>query len=104
LGALARQIALRAARMADERSPTLEDIDELVCAATPHFAFQIRARVRALIRDLDADNAVRRHGEGQIAALERLGFSSSKAAEGPLESAGRIGWETIPSHRPARPE
>ncbi len=90
--------------MADNAQPTIEDVDELVCAATPHFAFQIRARVRALIQDLEVDSPVRRHGEEQIAALERLGYSSSKAEEGPLESAERIGWETIPSHRPARSE
>ena len=90
--------------MAGDRAPTVEDIDGLVGAATPHFAFQIRARVRALISDLDEGSPVRRYGEEQIAALERLGYSSSKAAEGPLESAERIGWETIPSHRPARSE
>ncbi len=90
--------------MDDGREPTIEDIQALTCAATPHFAFQIRARVRDLIRELPPDGPVRRYGEEQIALLERLGFSSSKAAEGPLESPGRIGWETIPSHRPARSE
>ena len=29
--------------------PTLDDIEALVGPATPHFAFQIRARVRELI-------------------------------------------------------
>ena len=90
--------------MAENRQPTTEDIDELVCAATPHFAFQIRARVRALVQDLEPNNPVRLYGEEQAAALERLGYSSSKAAEGPLESPERIGWDTIPSHRPARLE
>jgi hypothetical protein len=88
--------------MAEDRGPTVEDVEALVCAATPHFAFQIRARVRALIRDLDEGHPARRYGEEQIAMLERLGYSSSKAAEGPLESPARIGWEMIPSHRAAR--
>jgi hypothetical protein len=90
--------------MSDGRGPTVEDVQALTCAATPHFAFQIRARVRALIRDLPPGNPVRRYGEEQIALLEQLGYSSSKAAEGPLESPERIGWEQIPSHRPARLE
>ena len=34
--------------------------------------------------------------------LERLGYSTTKALEGPLEPPTRIGWETIPSHRTAR--
>ena len=72
------------------------------CAATPHFAFQIRARVRALIADLPDDHPTRRFGEEKIEMLERLGYSTTKALEGPLEPATRIGWETLPSHRAAR--
>jgi hypothetical protein len=81
--------------------PTRDDIDALVGPATPHFAMQIRARVRALIRDLPEDHPVRRYGEEQIALLERLALSSSKAAEGPLEPPSRLGWEELPSHAPA---
>ena len=81
--------------------PTKEDIDALVGPATPHFAFQLRARVRALIRDLPEDHPVRTYGEEQIELLERLGFASSKAEEGPLEPETRLGWEEIPSHAPA---
>jgi hypothetical protein len=88
--------------MAEAREPTVEDIEALTCAATPHFAFQLRARVRHLIRDLPDSSPVRRFGQEQIELLERLGLSSSKAAEGPLEPAERPGWETIPSHRPVR--
>jgi hypothetical protein len=81
--------------------PTVADVDELVGAATPHFALQIRARVRALVRDLPDDHPVRRYGEEQIELLERLALASSKAEEGPLEPASRPGWETLPSHAPA---
>ena len=36
--------------------PTFDDIEALVGPATPHFAFQLRARVRELIAGLpDAD-------------------------------------------------
>jgi hypothetical protein len=81
--------------------PTRDDIDALVGPATPHFAMQIRARVRALIRDLPEDHPVRRYGDEQIELLERLTYASSKAAEGPLEPPTRLGWEEIPSHAPA---
>jgi len=81
--------------------PTKDDIDALVGPATPHFSMQIRARVRALIRDLPESHPVRSYGEEQIAMLERLAFASSKADEGPLEPPTRLGWEELPSHAPA---
>jgi hypothetical protein len=77
--------------------PTIEDIDALVCPATPHFAFQIRARVREAIASLPEDHPVRVYGEQQIEMLERLGFASTKAQHSEPESRKRIGWETIPS-------
>jgi hypothetical protein len=81
--------------------PTKDDIDKLVGPATPHFAYQLRARVRELIADLPDDHDVRRYGEEQIDLLDRLGHASSKAEEGPPEPKSRIGWEEIPSSAPA---
>jgi hypothetical protein len=81
--------------------PTIEDIDALVGPATPHFAYQLRARVRELIEDLPRDHPVRRYGEEKMELLDRLGYASSKAEDGPLEPRSRIGWETIPSSAPA---
>ena len=83
--------------------PTTDDVDYLVGPATPHFAYQIRARVRGLVRDLPEDHAVRRYAEEKIELLDRLGHASSKAEEGPLESRGRPGWEALPSHGVAVP-
>jgi hypothetical protein len=77
--------------------PTRDDIDALVGAATPHFAYQLRARVRELVEELPANHAVRRYAEEQMERLDRLGHASSKADEGPHESATRLGWDTIPS-------
>jgi hypothetical protein len=79
--------------------PTIDDIDALVGPATPHFAYQIRARVKALIKDLPPGHPVRRYGEEKMELLDRLGHASSKAEEGPLEPPDRLGWETLPSHR-----
>jgi hypothetical protein len=77
--------------------PSIEEIDALVGPATPHFAYQIRARVEELIRELPADNPVRRHGEEKMELLDRLGHASSKADEGPREAATRPGWKQMPS-------
>ena len=81
--------------------PTLETIDALVGPATPHFAYQIRARVREAIADLPAGHPVRRYGEEQIELLDRLGYASTKAENSDPESRERIGWETLPSSAPA---
>ena len=81
--------------------PTVDDVDELVGPATPHFAMQIRARVRDLVRDLPADHTVRRYADEKIQLLERLAFATSKVEEGPVEPTSRLGWEEIPSHATA---
>ena len=81
--------------------PTKDDIDALVGPATPHFAYQLRARVRQLIADLPEDHPVRRYGEEQIDLLDRLGYASSKAEEGPREPRTKPGWAEIPSSAPA---
>jgi hypothetical protein len=77
--------------------PTRDDVDALVGPATPHFAYQIRARVRELVADLPDGSDVKRYAETQIERLDRLGHASSKADEGPRESPERIGWDGIPS-------
>ena len=81
--------------------PTREQIDRLVAPATPHFAYQLRARVRELIKDVPEDHDVRRYAEERMQVLDRLGHASSKAEEGGRESRDRPGWERIPSAAPA---
>ena len=81
--------------------PTKEDIDALVGPATPHFAYQLRARVEELILHLPDGNPVKQYGLEQMELLDRLGYASSKAEEGGREARSRIGWEEIPSSAPA---
>jgi hypothetical protein len=81
--------------------PTTDDVDALVAPATPHFAYQLRARVEELVLDLPADHEVRRYAEVQMDLLDRLGHASSKAREGPRAARDRPGWEEIPSAAPA---
>ena len=61
--------------------PTRDDIDALVGPATPHFAYQLRARVRELIEDLPDDHPIRKYGEEKMELLDRLGHASSLARE-----------------------
>jgi hypothetical protein len=77
--------------------PTRAEVDALVGPATPHFAYQLRARLRELVADLPDDHDVRRYAEHEMALLDRLGHASSKAEEGPRESTSRPGWDEIPS-------
>ena len=76
---------------------SIEEIDALVGPATPHFAYQIRARVEELVLGLPEDNPVRRYAHEKMELLDRLGHASSKAEEGPREPESRPGWKQIPS-------
>lgn len=81
--------------------PTCDDVDALVGPATPHFAYQIRARVHELVAGLPESHEVRRYAEAQMERLDRLGHASTKADEGPRESPDRLGWNQMPSAAPA---
>ena len=69
--------------------PTFADVDELVGPATPHFAYQLRARVRELVLDLPAEHPVRQYAEEKMDLLDRLGHASSKAADSRREPQTR---------------
>ncbi|TMM05365.1 MAG: hypothetical protein E6G02_07605 [Actinobacteria bacterium] len=81
--------------------PTREAIDALVGPATPQFAYQLRARIEELVKDLPDDEPVRRYGEEKMELLDRLGHSSSKAATGGRVRRDVPGWDELPSSAPA---
>ena len=81
--------------------PTFADVDALVGPATPHFAYQLRARVEELVRDLPETHPVRRYAGEQMELLDRLGHASSKAHDGGREPRSRPGWDELPSSAPA---
>jgi len=58
--------------LAPDREITPEDIRALAGASTPHFALQVRNRIRRLIEPLPAEHPARIEGERKIAALEDL--------------------------------
>ncbi|HEY6730673.1 MAG TPA: hypothetical protein VI039_06570 [Solirubrobacterales bacterium] len=57
---------------------TPEDIRALAGPVTPHFALQVRNRIRRLIEPLAADHPARKEGERQIARLEELAKHSGE--------------------------
>jgi hypothetical protein len=83
------------------REPTREDVDRLVGPATPHFAYQLRARVEELVLELPEGHEVRKYAQEKMELLDRLGHASSKAEEGPRVPRDRPGWNEIPSSAPA---
>jgi hypothetical protein len=63
---------------------TVADVRALAGPATPHFALQIRNRIRRLIEPLAEDDPARIEGEAQIARLDSLAEHSGE----PRGSAG----------------
>lgn len=58
------------------REPTVEDIRQLMGASSPHFALQIRNRIRNLIDGLPPDHPAHVEGAREIARLEKLAVDS----------------------------
>jgi len=76
-------------RLAPEHRVTVEDVRQLMGASTPHFALQLRNRIRKLIRDLPPEDPARLEGEREIARLERLGFTGEiRGEQGPPDQPG----------------
>jgi hypothetical protein len=81
----------RADRM--RRDPTIEDVRQLMGASTPHFALQIRNRIRTLIAPLPADHPARVEGEREIARLDQIARGSER--RGPIQDRE----QGLPSYR-----
>jgi hypothetical protein len=81
-------------RLRPDHKVTVDDVRQLMGASTPHFALQLRERLRRLIRPLPPDDPARRLGEQEIARLDRLAFTGEIRGEGyqdgqrPLPSLG----------------
>jgi len=62
------------------RAPELtpEDVRALAAATTPHFALQVRNRIRRLIEPLPDGHPARLEGERRIAKLEELAAHSGE--------------------------
>jgi hypothetical protein len=61
-------------RLKPEHAVTVEDVRQLMGASTPHFALQLRERIRKLIRGLPEGHPARVEGEREIARLDRIAY------------------------------
>ncbi|MDP8943301.1 MAG: hypothetical protein M3N16_04185 [Actinomycetota bacterium] len=55
-----------------QREPTVEDLRQLMGPSAPHFALQLRNRIRHLVAGLPAEHPVRREAEREILRLDRI--------------------------------
>jgi len=69
-------------RLQPQRQVTMEDLRQLMGGSTPHFALQLRNRIRKLIAPLPPGDPVRAAGEEEIARLERIAFAGEIRGEG----------------------
>jgi hypothetical protein len=69
------------------REPTVEDVRQLMGASTPHFALQIRNRIRNMIWGLPAEHPARVAGEREIERLELIAFGGE--SRGPAQEHER---------------
>jgi hypothetical protein len=75
---------------------SVEDVRALMGASTPHFALQLRNRIRRLIADLPSGDPARVEGEREISRLQELGLRGETRGE-----AGADGERPLPSLSPA---
>ena len=66
-----------------EREPTVEDVRQLMGASAPHFALQLRNRIRTMVAALPADHPARLEGEREIRRLESIALGSER--RGPIQ-------------------
>ena len=62
-------------RLKADHQATIDDVRALMGASTPHFALQLRARIRALIKNLPEGHPARAEGEREIARLDLIAFA-----------------------------
>jgi hypothetical protein len=67
------------------RVPTEAELAQMVGAATPHFALQVRDRVASLAATLPADHPRRPELTAHIARLEVLALGGEAGGEGQAE-------------------
>jgi hypothetical protein len=86
--------AERPDRLAPAHEVTVEDVRALAGPATPHFALQIRNRIKRLIEPLEPDHPARIEGEREIARLEDLARHTGEP-RGPGPEAYSIGRDDV---------
>ena len=62
-------------RVQPGRDVTVDDVRQLMGASRPHFALQLRNRIRNQIADLPGDHPARIEGEREIRRLNGIAFT-----------------------------
>ena len=80
-----------------EPEPTRDDVDALVGPATPHFAYQLRARVGSSSRGFPTDHDVRRYAEREDGAARPARPRLVEGRGGParVAVAARLGRDPV---------
>ena len=68
-------------RLRADHPVSLDDVRQLMGASTPHFALQIRERLRKLTRGLPADDPARQAADQEIARLDALAHTGEVRGE-----------------------
>jgi hypothetical protein len=79
-------------RLREGRQVTIDDVRQLMGASTPHFALQLRERIRNLIKPLPPGHPARVEGEREIARLDQIAFAGEIRGH-----AAEPGMVTLPS-------
>ncbi len=69
---------------------TLEDVRALMGASTPHFAMQLRVRIKSLIKSLPAESPARIAGEAEIARLDQIAFAGETRGHKPEDGLSTL--------------
>jgi hypothetical protein len=85
-------------RLRADHQTTVEDVRQLMGASTPHFALQLRERIRALIRELPPGHPARVEGEREIARLDEIAFVGE--VRGHAAEDGLTPLPSVAHHRP----
>jgi hypothetical protein len=88
-------------RLREGREVTVEDVRQLMGASTPHFALQLRERIKALIRGLPPGHPARLEGEREIVRLDKIAFVGEvrgHVAESGLTPLPSLGRDTREAH------
>ena len=70
-------------RVREGRQVTVDDVRQLMGASTPHFALQLRERIRALIKALPPEHPARIEGEREIGRLDTIAYKGEVRGHGP---------------------